>query len=116
VTPGVGEQGRALQARRMRLTVYASGHVEITYRDPITDETVTRRFSANAGDGTRSVYVVEHLPGGRTTQPCGALAATGDTLLATRASLPDVIRSEYRRMRRGHDRMWDSGIRAWVRR
>jgi hypothetical protein len=82
--------------KRMSLTVDGSGMVEISYTDPITDESVTRRFRA----GQESSYVQEHLRGGRTAQVCDGLAGTGSTLRGTRAALPGIIRAEYRKMLR----------------
>ncbi len=95
-----------LAARRMRLTVEDSGHVEIAYRDAITDDLVTRRFSAGSTDD-RHVYVVEHLGGGRTAQVCEQLAGTGTTLRASRSTLAGVIRREYCAMREAERREYD---------
>jgi hypothetical protein len=86
--------------KRMQMTVETSGHVQISYTDSITEERVTRRFSAGAD---RPVYVIEHLGGGRTAQVCEQLAGTGSTLRASRTSLPGIIRSEYRAMRRAYE-------------
>lgn len=90
-------------SKRMRLIVEPSGHVEITYLDYYTDEMVTRRFSCPSATETR--YVVEHLGSGRTGQVCEEIASTGSTLRSTRQHLPELIRAEYRAMRRAEKRM-----------
>jgi hypothetical protein len=95
------EHMRALRAApRMRLTVAASGHVTISYQGPdgLRRE---RTFSANSDT---PVYVREHRHDGTTTQPCEQLASTGSTLRASRATLADVIRREYRAMRAAEKR------------
>lgn len=87
-------EGKAMA--KMQMTVESSGHVEISFTDAYTDERVTRRFSAPTAEG----YVTEHMRGGRTGQVCEQLASTGSTLRASRETLADVIRREYRAMRR----------------
>jgi hypothetical protein len=81
---------------KMRLTVDDVGRVIIEYRD-WTDLRRTRRFTCPSDGG----YVVELLPSGDTTQVCDLLAHRGPTLIsASRDALPDLIRREYRKMRR----------------
>lgn len=84
-------------SRRMRLTVTDYGSVVIRYWDDLRDSMVEREFSVPRLTGT--AYVRE---GDR--QVCDGLASMGRTLLCTAAQLPDVIRSEYRRMRRAERR------------
>jgi hypothetical protein len=84
---------------RMTLTIEPSGHVEIAYDDALYGQgRVTRRFSTPGR--LRPGYVIEHLGNGRTSQVCERLAGTGSTLSCTVDQLPDVIRREYRAMRR----------------
>jgi hypothetical protein len=92
---------KALRAApRMRLTVAASGHVTISYQGPDGLQR-ERTFSANSDT---PVYVREHRHDGTTTQPCEELASTGSTLRASRSTLADVIRREYRAMRAAEKR------------
>jgi hypothetical protein len=85
---------------RMRLTVDSAGRVTLTYTDPIDDVRRERTFVAPEAGG----YIRELRRDGSSTQPCGALASTGDTLIGSRADLPAIIRREYRRMRREYRR------------
>jgi hypothetical protein len=98
---GDSDHYKALRAApRMRLTVAASGHVTISYQGPDGLQR-ERTFSANSDT---PVYVREHRHDGTTTQPCEELASTGSTLRASRSTLADVIRREYRAMRAAEKR------------
>lgn len=89
--------------KRMRLTVDASGHVDIGYEDSFTGEWLERRFSAG---WSRETWVIEHMAHGRSGQVCEELASTGSTLRASESSLPRVIRREYRAMRRSEQKWY----------
>ena len=72
--------------------------VHLTYHDRFTGEDVTRTFCVHGSGG----YVREHnwAPGGVLDgQVCERLSSSGHTLWATPASLAQVIRHEYKRMR-----------------
>jgi len=81
---------------RTTITTDAAGYVTLSYDDEYEGR-VTREFSVPPNGG----YIREHLGNGRTTQPCEKLATRGNTLMASsRTALADVIRREYRAMRR----------------
>jgi len=81
---------------KMHLAVDDVGRVEIRYRDWI-DRDCERKFTCPPDGG----YVVELLPSGDTTQVCDLLAHRGPTLLCpSRDALQEMIRREYRKMRR----------------
>ncbi|MPS30043.1 MAG: hypothetical protein E2576_14210 [Alcaligenaceae bacterium] len=82
---------------RTSLTVGTSGAVTIAYDDGFLGERVTRTFVCDANGG----YVREMDNDGRYPQVCEGLARLGNTLsCGSRAALPELIRREYRRMRR----------------
>ena len=86
-----------MPSTRMKMT--SDGQiVTITYYDSDVDDVVTRTFGA-----PREFGYVHDLDTGE--QVCTLLDSYGDTLLATRDTLPDVIRKEYRaRVRRDRAR------------
>lgn len=85
--------------KRMTLTTsIGGGHVTISYTDAYTDKRVERTFGAPTG---REGYVVELDGRGGSRQVCDELASTGNTLMCSAERLPEVIRREYRAMRRG---------------
>lgn len=74
-----------------------SESVTVTYRDEFYGETVTRTFYVRGEFG----YVREIMSGGRQDiQVCERLAGMGNTLLCSKKNLGQVIRREYRAMRR----------------
>ena len=83
--------------RMKLLTDAVIGHVYLSYTAP-TGERVYRTFSTTNRKGFGSVIRLHDDV--RTSQVCERLASTGSTLSCTRAELPDVIRREYRAMRR----------------
>ena len=73
-----------------------TGRVTIHY-DDFCGRRITREFTCSPDGG----YVQELQYDGGTTQPCEGLAPTGATLIAnSRETLIDIIRREYRKMRR----------------
>ena len=79
------------------ITADAQGYVTLRFDHPLTDERVTETFACPLGGG----YVRDSK--GR--QVCDALATTGSTLLCSgRDNLINVIRREYRQMRREYAR------------
>lgn len=84
---------------RMRLTTDEQGRVTLSYDEEWCGETrrVTRTFVCREEGG----YVWERDDAGNRRQPCERLASTGSTLHCSgRDRLPEVIRREYRAMRR----------------
>lgn len=82
---------------RTQITVGTSGAVTIAYDDDFLGERVTRTFVCGVDGG----YVREIDNCGRYPQVCEGLARLGNTLsCGSRAALPELIRREYRRMRR----------------
>jgi hypothetical protein len=74
-----------------------TGNVTIKYLDCFGD-LCERTFSTTSPFDHSSV--LELFDNGQTAQVCERLSSMGWSLTSTRASLPDVIRREYRRMRR----------------
>ena len=90
--------------KRMKLTVDEFGRVTIRFYNELFDEHRRHTYTCPEKGG----YVVEILADGSTIQPCRKLAHTGHTLIATsRADLPDLIRREYRALRRETRRILD---------
>ena len=82
------------------ITTTDHGHVNIEF-----DTMDGRRRSMQISCPTTGGYVYEIRPDGSTTQVCEKLAGSGSTLTAkSRADLPDLVRREYRRMRRAEKR------------
>lgn len=80
---------------KMRLTQSAGGAVYLAYDDVHVDDRVEREFFV------RGRYVYEDMGQGRDArQVCDRLQCRGSTLMSDVQSLPDVIRREYRAMRR----------------
>ena len=82
------------------MSVTDTGSVSIRYTD-WTGEEREREFFVNRSDGVGYVCEYHYGHGGLrdTPQVCERLACSGSTLMASRETLPDVIRREYRRMR-----------------
>lgn len=83
----------------MTTTFISHGQHEasVTYTDAVTQATVQRVFMCSRNGG----YVQEIYDAGRTQQVCEALGRTGNTLLCSaQESLVDVLRREFRKMRR----------------
>lgn len=81
---------------KMRLTTLSTGAVSLEYDDEDTQERVTRTFCCPSSGG----YVRE-LHRDEWKQVCNLLAARGETLTCPSDSeLPDLIRTEYKAMRR----------------
>jgi hypothetical protein len=84
---------------RMTLTTDpVTGRVTIAYTDSMSGERRTRAFTTTRPEGPS--YVIEIDQRGQYPQVCERLASTGSTLMAQRETLADVIRREYRAMRR----------------
>jgi hypothetical protein len=82
---------------RMTITRHSPKDCTIEYVDADTGLLVARRFTAPSGGG----YVSEMQLSGIATQPCAALAKTGDTLRwSGQGELADLIRREYQVMHR----------------
>lgn len=79
---------------KMQLTRRAAGAVVIEYDDELRDTRVTREFFV------RGRYVYEDMGNGLDRQVCDRLQNRGTTLISDLDHLPDVIRREYRAMRR----------------
>ena len=78
-----------------------SGHVTLEYTDA-DGARHSRTYSTTGRDGRGYVIDVDGKGGSR--QVCERLASTGSTLMASRDTLPEVIRREYRAMRRSDAR------------
>lgn len=85
----------------MRTTITqdpTTGHVTLSYDDPLTGNRVTREFFVR--DAPVS-YVREIQDDGRVTQPCNRLATRGSTLMCDgRAALLPMIRREWAALRK----------------
>lgn len=81
---------------KTRFTQHDSGAVTIEYDRDEQDSRIARTFFASGG------YVYESLPNGERRQVCDRLSTRGSTLTAPNdsAKLINVIRREYRAMRR----------------
>jgi hypothetical protein len=98
VAPGLKRGGDNMKTR---IETTDNGNVKITYTDYWTDEDRTRTFFCPDEGG----YVREWLKHGNNTQVCDQLAHRGPTLRCTnRADLPEMIRREYKAMRRAEKR------------
>uniref|UniRef100_A0A6H1ZUZ8 Uncharacterized protein n=2 Tax=viral metagenome TaxID=1070528 RepID=A0A6H1ZUZ8_9ZZZZ len=81
---------------KTRITSDDHGRVRLQYEDCLGQDH-DKTFSCPHDGG----YVIELLDNGGTTQPCDGLSHTGNTLIAkNRETLIDLIRREYRQMRR----------------
>lgn len=90
---------------KTKFSVDESGRVTIEYDDAFhwsgETERVTRTFICPHNGG----YVREKMSNGNWEQVCESLAGTGNTLsCASRAQLIELIRAEYRAMRREEKR------------
>lgn len=79
-----------------------TGRVTISYAD-WTGKQRVRAFSTTRPEGPS--YVIEIDARGQYPQVCERLSSTGSTLVSSRALLADVIRREYRAMRRAEARI-----------
>jgi hypothetical protein len=79
----------------MSLKVGDRGRVILTYQDPKQKEPVSRSFYSSGG------YVFEDLPTGDKimTYALKVCEGTQAAVLATRETLPQVLRREYQRMK-----------------
>lgn len=77
--------------RKTRITVDSYGDVTVERDDPFTGERCVTTYFCS---GT---YVRVRDREGRHPQVCVGLASRGPTLMASRETLPDVIRKELRR-------------------
>lgn len=88
---------------RTSITQDRQGYVALSYDDPVIDDRVTMTFFCPPDGG----YVRLWTQDGRHPQVCDRLATRGSTLMApSRDALLDIIRREYRAMRREFLR-WD---------
>ena len=79
---------------KMQITTDIADNVTLSYDED--GERVTREFTCPRGGG----YVHEERPNGSIKQVCGELSWSGSTLIAaSRETLPELIRREYRAMR-----------------
>jgi hypothetical protein len=88
-------------ATRARFVV-SGNEVTLTALNPYSGEIETTTYFVPYGD--RPKYVRIRDKEGRNPQVCEMLALRGSTLMATAATLADVIRKEYRAARAYHRR------------
>lgn len=89
--------------QRMRITVIREGHVTLEYTHGESGKRIRREFYCSRYPVKHGVYVYERAgpDDWRLVQACRGLYSTGETLMIRDAAeLPDVIRCEYRAMRR----------------
>lgn len=85
---------------RMTIRSTSNARAAISFDDAITGERVTLDCVVSEGGGARYVRVIER--DGGTHQICERLSGSGNTLMCdpSRVALADVLRREYRAMRR----------------
>ena len=91
---------------KTRIKTDTSGRVVVQYDDVITGKRRCRVFICPVEGG----YVAEVFPDGNTSQVCDGLSRSGSTLTCrSRDELVDLIRREYRKMRRMEKRIFTEG-------
>ena len=86
---------------KTRITADDFGRVTVEYDDAIDGKRRSRFFSCPLAGG----YVYEIFDNGTNSQVCERLSHSGSTLIChSRDELVDLIRREYRRMRRQEKR------------
>ena len=105
VNPSQQTTHRGEMKMKMKLTVRDNTIVDLAY-DDVEGERIERMFMV---PGTESgVGYVHEWVRGEWTQVCKRLYCSGSTLRSTKEDLPELIRREYRAMRRDEKKFWEA--------